>query len=197
MDEWTDEELIAQARAAGSEDQRRTLVEHLFVRHYQRVALWCLRWSRDRDEARDLAQEIFLKIYRTLDSFEGSAKFTTWLYMVCRNHCINAGRSRWRKDTEGISQALEAALHSPGPNPEMQLESRSRLEIAKQFLEEQLTETERKVLLLHYVEELPLTVVTGMLRLTNASGAKAYIVSGQRKLRTAVGRWKASCQRKA
>jgi len=50
--------------------------------------------------------------------------------------------------------------------------------------------TEARVMTLHYAEELPLDAVTQLLKLDNASGAKAYIVSAKRKLARAVSRWK-------
>jgi hypothetical protein len=49
-----------------------------------------------------------------------------------------------------------------------------------------LDETERRVMTLHYVDEMPLQVVTRLLGLKNVSGAKTYVVSARRKLKTAV-----------
>jgi hypothetical protein len=58
-----------------------------------------------------------------------------------------------------------------------------------------LTDIESQVFTLHYAEELPLDAITRLLKLENASGAKAYIVSAKRKLARAVERWKARGQR--
>ena len=54
-----------------------------------------------------------------------------------------------------------------------------------------LDETERRVFTLHYGEDVPLDAITRLLRLTNASGAKAYVVSARRKLARAVQRLRA------
>ena len=80
MTDLTDEELIERYRssgkaAAGSYDPH---INELFRRHYQRVALWCLRQTGDRDRAADLAQDIFVSAFRYLESFRGDSKFSTW-----------------------------------------------------------------------------------------------------------------------
>ena len=151
MSQWTDEELIARARNAAALSERNEWMDVLCRRHYERVALWCLRWSRNRDEAADLAQEIFLKVHRAADSFAGGSKFTTWLYTVCRNHCINAGMARSRKSTANWTK-LYPQPSSPGPNPEQEFERRSRLETARLLMNKLLSETERQVLVLHFAE---------------------------------------------
>ena len=61
----------------------------------------------------------------------------------------------------------------------------------RQLLAESLDETERTVMTLHYGEEMPLDAITRTLKLANASGAKAYIVSARRKLNRAIERLKA------
>ena len=185
MTSETDEEILARWRGALSERDRNAALEVLFERHYQRVAVWCLRWSGNRDAAQDLAQEIFLKVQRSLDSFEGNAKFSTWLYMVCRNHCFNATA----KSKEHVE--LDEGLRSLEAGPEEQLDAGRKWAVARELIEENLDETEKKVYLLHYLEGWSLPMVSRSLSLTNASGAKAYMVSGQRKLKAALDRWKA------
>ena len=195
MNQGTDEELIARSRAASGPEERNEAVEQLFERHYQRVALWCLRWKGDREEAQDLAQEIFLKVHRSLDSFQGGSKFTTWLYTICRNHCINAGVAARSRECVELDDALSATLQSDDPDPEEQLSTRRRWEAARELIERHLDEMERRVLLLHFVEGWSLPMVSRALNLTNPSGAKAYMVSGQRKLKSAVERWKPRASR--
>ena len=74
-----------------------SLWNELFRRHQGRVALWCLRLTGDREAAADLAQEVFLKAFRYLDSYRGDSKFSTWLYSIARNHCFNEIKSRAAK----------------------------------------------------------------------------------------------------
>lgn len=189
MHQFSDEELITQFRAGGSTSQR--CLEELFSRHYRRVALWCFRYTGNRDSAGDLAQEVFIRVQRGLDSFGGNSKFTTWLYTVSRNVCLNHSNSRLTKP-EVSSEAELRELADPSiPDFGMDLEQKQRLEQAQHWVREVLDETERKVFTLHYGEEMPIEAITRELRLTNPSGAKAYVVSARRKLHEAVRRWRA------
>src|SRR5688572_32447553 len=84
----SDEQLLAECkRREGS--ARDAHVEELFGRHYERVSRWCLRFTNDREAAADLAQDVFLKVHRHLDTFKGNARFTTWLYTIVRNESLN------------------------------------------------------------------------------------------------------------
>src|SRR4051812_13286262 len=93
MPELSDEELIEAYRAAAKDARAEGLLDQLFQRYYERVALWCFRVAGDRDRAADMAQDVFLKVFRNLDSFRGDARFSTWLYSVTRNHCFTEVKS--------------------------------------------------------------------------------------------------------
>ena len=82
-----DADAVAQARG-GDHDAFRVLVERYQGRAY-RLAL---RVLRDEEQARDVVQEAFLKVYRSLDRFEGRSSFYTWLYRVVMNLCLDAKR---------------------------------------------------------------------------------------------------------
>src|SRR6202008_2799407 len=82
------EELIAEwKRRSGA--ARDGLVHELFERHYERGARWCYRFTNDREAAADLAQDVFLKAHRHLDTFKGTSTFSTWLYSIVRNESLN------------------------------------------------------------------------------------------------------------
>src|SRR3954465_14889348 len=89
----TDEELVARYRSETNSAEQQRWVNELFQRHHARVALWCLRITGDRESAADLAQEVFMRVFRGLDSYRGDSKFSTWLYAVTRNHCFNESKS--------------------------------------------------------------------------------------------------------
>ena len=76
-------------------------------------------------------------------------------------------------------------------SPLASVERKQQADIARQLINEALEDTEKAVFTMHFGEELPLDVITRMLSLTNASGAKAYLVSAKRKLDRAAKRWKA------
>src|SRR5436309_14672871 len=85
----SDEDLIAAYRE-GFVVGREEAADELFRRHQTRIARWCCRYTRDREAALDLAQDIFLRAYRNLDSYRGECKFSTWLYVIARNQCLTA-----------------------------------------------------------------------------------------------------------
>src|SRR5215469_2440786 len=94
MEEFSDEELLRRYRASENSRAGDSLINQLFERHHSRVAAWCYRLTGDVESAADLAQEIFLKAFQRLDSFRGDSKFTTWLYAIARNHCMDQLRTR-------------------------------------------------------------------------------------------------------
>jgi RNA polymerase sigma-70 factor (ECF subfamily) len=182
--ELSDEDLSARFREA-TRDEREDCINELFRRNYARVSRWCLRYAYDRDAALDLAQEVFARAYQNLDSFQGESKFSSWLFSIARNHCLNAIRANARQATElkaEVEDDFLSTIVDPGENPEATLDRQSTARQVSQLLTTALDETERVVFTLHYGEELPLDAITQLLGLENASGAKAFIVSSKRKL---------------
>jgi RNA polymerase sigma-70 factor, ECF subfamily len=80
----TDPELVARA-LAGSEDAFRTLV----VRYQRPVYGLIVRMVRDRELAEDLSQDVFLKAYRALASYDSRRKFSSWLFKIAHNATID------------------------------------------------------------------------------------------------------------
>jgi RNA polymerase sigma-70 factor (ECF subfamily) len=185
----SDEELLTEFRRA-SADARRPIVDELFARHYERVARWCYRFSGDRDAAADLAQEVFLKAYKHLDTFRGASRFSTWLYSIVRNESYKRLQRIAAIPAEEDEDAL-VAVPTRDAGPEEIAERDSRARHLHEFLASTLDETERVVFTLHYGDDLPLDSITRLLKLDNVSGAKAYIVSAKRKLARAVQRLRA------
>ena len=190
-EELSDEELIARYRAAAGSPESGHWISELFRRHYARVARWCLRFVGDREEAADLAQETFAKAYRHLESFQGRSKFSTWLYSIARNQCMNVVKARSIWPAETGEESLIGLSDQGEGDPYLALERESNAQVVRDLLNEALDETEKRVFTLHYGEDLPLEVITRLLGLDNPSGAKAYLVSAKRKLTRSVQRWKA------
>jgi RNA polymerase sigma-70 factor (ECF subfamily) len=174
--------LLTEWRQA-EEPQKRAAADRLFATYYERVARWCFRFTGDREAALDLAQEVFLKAHRSLESFRGGSQFGTWLYSIVRNEALNRMK---RGSIATESEEALIAVPALDPNPEEQAAAQSRSRRLHRFLHETLDDTERTVFTLHYGEDVPLDAITRMLRLENSSGAKAYIVSAKRKLSRAV-----------
>ena len=186
MTNQNDDQLIADFRAGIGPADERELFDEIFGRYHNRVAAWCYRFTRDRELALDLAQEIFMKAFRRFHTFRSDAKLSTWLYSITRNHCIDAMHRRSNElfdtmDLTKISMPDSKAVDAELAYGKKQ-EQRARLEIVAGSL----NRLETQVMVLHYGHDVPIQKVTTMLDLKNASGAKAFIVSARRKLSTAV-----------
>lgn len=191
MELLSDEELIERSRAERGSPKAERFINELFQRHHEKVAGWCLRMTGEVSSATDLAQDIFLKAFQRLHTFQGNAKFTTWLFVITRNHCLDELRSREPQLQDSSDVLLEGIADFQYESVSSELERRESERLLRTLIREALDEIETKVLTLHYVNELPLDVVNRMLGLRNRSGAKAYIVSARRKLKRAHARWKA------
>jgi RNA polymerase sigma-70 factor (ECF subfamily) len=188
MERFTDEELIERCQAAEEPAAGEAFLNVLFQRHHARVASWCYHITGDTNTAVDLAQDVFIKVFQGVRSFQRGSKFTTWLYSITRNHCLDELRSRKRQVEEQSAEPDEindwAAISADSA-----IEQRESRDLMRRLIRDSLDETEAKVMILHYIHELPLGAVSQMLGLTNESGAKAYIVSARRKLKRAHEMW--------
>src|SRR5512145_2676206 len=63
--------------------------ELLFSRHMRAIINFAFRFVRNREMAEELSQEIFLKVYAGASGYEVQAKFTTWLFRIATNVCLN------------------------------------------------------------------------------------------------------------
>ncbi len=87
-----DMELVAQARKGDRE-----AFSELVRRYYERIYGTIYSLVGDRDDAEDLAQEAFLKAYRSLSSFRSQSRFYTWIYRIGVNCCLDWMKSRNRR----------------------------------------------------------------------------------------------------
>jgi RNA polymerase sigma-70 factor (ECF subfamily) len=185
LQDLSDEDLIARYRENVQSQERELCVNELFRRNYARVARWCLRFTSNRESAADMAQEVFTRAYQNLGSFQGQSKFSSWLFTIARNHCLNTIRVNSRQATElkaDVEDDFFGEIPDSSERPDAGLDREATAKQVAQVLTSALDETERVVFTLHYGDELPLDTITRMLGLENASGAKAYIVSAKRKL---------------
>jgi RNA polymerase sigma-70 factor (ECF subfamily) len=191
LDRLSDEELIERARREAGAGADACLAV-LYRRYYPKVAAWCLRihgGHGDRQEAADLAQEVFLRVHERLGSFRGESRFSTWLYTVTRSVAINRGVAARRRQADPLDEEGAPEPVEPSPGADELVERGEILAAFREAMERDLEPLEAKILYLHYVDGVPLAGITEMLALSNKSGAKAYIVSGGRKLKRRFGRW--------
>jgi len=192
-------EVLAGGASAdgGLVEQCRRGDAHAFARlvalHEGMVFNLAARLLGEPEEARDIAQEVFLQVYRTVGRFEGRSSLKTWIYRIVVNQCRN--RQRWwrrrRKDRscpiEALSPADEARLAEQGPradSPEERLARRERSRAVQSALL-RLSFEHRAVLLLREVEELSCDEIAGTLGLP-AGTVKSRLSRARDALRSAL-----------
>jgi RNA polymerase sigma-70 factor (ECF subfamily) len=97
----TDEELMS-AYKGGEAAAFRALVE----RHHGPLYRFCLRALRSPEAAADATQEVFLRVVKNAPGWEPKAKFTTWIYTIARNHCIDEARKGRFRKTESLNETV-------------------------------------------------------------------------------------------
>lgn len=151
----TEQELVARARQ-GDQDAFSQLVQA----NQNKIYTLALRMTGSPEDGADLAQEAFLRAWRSLPSFQGESSFSTWLYRLASNLCIDFLRREKRRraaaafislDDEGAACPLEIPDHRFAPESELERrELRAALERALQ----RLSDEHRQALVLRELEGL-------------------------------------------
>jgi RNA polymerase sigma-70 factor (ECF subfamily) len=158
----TDEELIA-AALAGDQGRFGDLVE----RYQGRLVNYLYRLVRDLDEAHELAQEAFLKVYQALDRYNPEYKFSTWLFRVAQNTAIDQIRKRrirlvsMQRPVDAEGEAREWDLAGDDPGPYRRLRNRER-GAAMQEAIDALPWEYRELILLRHFGELSYDEIAGL-----------------------------------
>ena len=153
------------------------------VRQYRRkVFNTAYKFVGKHDQAEDLTQEIFLKIFRSLHTFDSRANFQTWLISVSRNLCIDHYR-RVRKERETIDREVNADELTPAstePGPMAPLEQQDRVALLREALAA-LPETLRTAVLMRDIREMSYQEIADTLRLPEGT-VKSRINRGRTEL---------------
>lgn len=128
-----------------------------------RVFNMTFRMLGNREEAEDVSQEVFITVFKAIDSFRGDAKFSTWLYRVTANHCKNRIKYLARRHDRSKSEFDEridrkaAAGGTTAPSeirrPDQEVEGAETTELVQRLIAE-LEEDHRVLIVLRDIEEL-------------------------------------------
>ena len=155
-EELSSEDLMVRI-AKGDDDAFEILVN----RHQTSVLNLIYRFIGDRTQAKDLAQEVFLRVWQTAKSYEPKAKFTTWTYRIATNLCFNelkaARRRRWfpfYRSEEDNENAVEDTYSDGSPTAEDLLLAKERSRQISDALQD-LPANQRMALILKRYDDLP------------------------------------------
>jgi RNA polymerase sigma-70 factor, ECF subfamily len=150
--------------------------------HWRRVFNIAYKFVGTHDQAEDLTQDVFLKLFKSLDTFDRRANFQTWLISVSRNLCIDHYRSV-RKERETMNRDVDPAdvmPVSPTRSPFAALEQRDRVELLRGALAK-LAPTLRNAVMLRDIQELSYQEIADRLRLPEGT-VKSRINRGRTEL---------------
>jgi len=163
--------------------------EELVNKYQQPVSNVIHRMLGDPAEAEDLAQNVFVQVYKSADRYKVSAKFTTWLFTIARNMCLNEIRRRSRHRAEALDaphpefedQPLHQFEDARTDSPPAAL-LRGELEQKIQQALSELPESQRIAILLCRQEELSYEEIAGVLG-CSLSATKSLIHRGRETLK--------------
>jgi RNA polymerase sigma-70 factor (ECF subfamily) len=138
-----------------AEGRRDRAFERLLSAYRGRVYRLALSFVREPADAEDLAQEAFVRLWRALPLYDGRAKFSTWLYVIARNACLNEVRRRGTHPTSPLDADAEPAAAPPPAPADRRLDCET--------LVEALPEPQRRIVRLFYLEERSYEQVATML----------------------------------
>lgn len=182
-DSQTPSEELATRVAEGDEYAFQVLVN----RHQASVSNMIYRFMGDRLKSEDLAQEIFLQVWRAAKSYQRKSKFTTWLYRICVNLCLNeiksARRKKWLQFFQNAPDSKhpekEILLDEP-PNPEEALLARERNQQITNALQA-LPDNQRIALILKRYDDLSYEEISRVLG-CSVSAVESLLVRAKRTL---------------
>jgi len=182
----------------GDRDAFTALVE----KYQQPVMNFVRRTVRDETEAEDLAQNVFLQVYKSAPRYVSTAKFSTWLFTIARNLCLNEIRRRSRHPAESLDathpESEDQPLHqfedkAVAPAPEQVLHGELEEKIEQALAD--LPENQRTALLLCRQDELSYEEIAEVLD-CSLSATKSLIHRGRETLKQKLkpylrtGEWK-------
>jgi RNA polymerase sigma-70 factor (ECF subfamily) len=180
----SDAQIMLRAKAG---DQ--SAFDYLVQKYRRPMISFMYRMAHNRAAAEDLAQEVFLRVYRSRASYEASAKFTTWLYRIAGNLAVNHARDTRHQRPE-VTVSLDepddetgTALELPDgmPNAEQVMVRRERMRAIRSKVEA-LPEQQRLAVIMHKYQQLDYKQIAEVLK-KSESATKSLLFRAYETLR--------------
>lgn len=167
-----------------------TSFEELVSLYEKKVYNYCYRMTNNKEDAEDLTQEVFIKVYKSLGLFKGNSQFSTWIYRIAHNICIDKYRKnkavvisispdREKEDDRGLE------LPSADLSPEEKIIAKERQQILQKCINE-LKPEYRSVIILRDLQHYSYEEISDILKLPLGT-VKSHISRARSALRDAVG----------
>jgi RNA polymerase sigma-70 factor (ECF subfamily) len=179
---------------AASGDQ--SAFEQLVTRYQDRLVGFFFHLLHDRTVAEDLAQEAFLRVYRSRERYEPTARFSTWLFRIAHNLASNQKRGKARRreiplasgsDAHNLRPEEQILAEKSALMPTRQIDSRELRDIVRSAIEE-LNERQKTVVVLHKFEEMSYEEIGEVMGL-GVVAVKSLLSRARGKLKEALERF--------
>ena len=172
------------ARIAEGDDEA---FEILVTRHQASVLNLIYRFVGNRTLAKDLSQEVFLRVWQTAKTYEPKAQFTTWLYRIASNLCLNelksSRRRKWapfHRSGEDNENAVEDTTSDGSPTAEDLLLAKERSRLISKALQS-LPDNQRMALVLKRYDDLPYEEIARIMN-CSVSAVESLLVRAKKTL---------------
>lgn len=183
-DVFSDAQIMLRVKAG---DQ--SAFDYLVKKYRRPLVSFMYRMARNTAAAEDLAQEVFLRVYRSRESYQASAKFTTWLYRIATNLAVNHARDT-RHERPEVTVSLDEADDDTGTTievpdgsltAEQAMVRRERL-LAIRSKVEALPERQRLAVVMHKYQQIDYKQIADVLKLSE-SATKSLLFRAYETLR--------------
>jgi RNA polymerase sigma-70 factor (ECF subfamily) len=183
-EERSDAEIMLQVKAGDD-----SAFAYLVQKYRRPMVNFMYRMAHNAAGAEDLAQEVFLRVYRSRETYEASAKFTTWLYRIATNLAVNHARDTRHERAENqvsLDEPDEESgrtldLPDRSPSAEDNLVQRERLAAIRQRVQA-LPERQRIAVLMHKYQQMDYRQIAEVLKLSE-SATKSLLFRAYETLR--------------
>lgn len=155
----TDEELARLAQG-NNQDAFGVLME----RYQERLLRYGRRFLSDQGHIEDMVQDVFIKTYQNIQSFDATRRFSSWIYRIAHNTFVNALRKKHREPLVFID--FDALVTHPADERDLaqDVDRKDMLELIRSGLEE-LQPAYKEIIVLYYLEELGYQEIADVLRI--------------------------------
>lgn len=160
MKHYTDEQLVRMY----IETQKNIFFEQLYERYVDKVYRKCLSFVKDKAKAEDFTHDIFIKLIVRLGSFKESSKFSTWLFSITYNYCMDQIRFEKKLAENDLDDEMEIADEESEDLEEMAMEAQ---QLRKAL--DSISLDERSILLMKYQDDFSIKEIADTFNLTESA----------------------------
>lgn len=155
----------------------------LVARYQQYVFTLTLRFVNNREQAEELAQDVFVKAYRYLADFKGESKFSTWLYTIVNTTCLSFLRKKKEQSVSLDNDNILAVAGNKANNESAsgRLEHKTQKELLNNAIKE-LSETDARLIILFYQAEQSIEEIGAILGI-DANNVKVKLFRARQKMK--------------